>query len=93
MQYEWDEAKAQQNRRKHGIRFADAVVALEDNLAITIEDDTATSEERFLTLGRSDASRVLLVVWCMRCGDVIRIISARRATANERRQFWKGVEP
>ncbi|MDX8402665.1 MAG: BrnT family toxin [Mariprofundaceae bacterium] len=86
MRYEWDRNKAESNRRKHGVRFADAVLVLEDGLALTIEDDSAQGEQRFITIGADDAGRVLVVIWTMR-RDAIRIISARKATAHERKAY------
>ena len=85
MNYQWDDEKAQSNYRKHGIEFADAVSALADDYAITIEDDYP-DEERFVTIGTDAFRRVLVVVFTWR-GESIRIISARKATPNERRQY------
>jgi uncharacterized protein len=85
--FEWDPNKARSNLRKHGIDFADAVAAFEDERAITIRDElTAVNEQRFLTLGRESRGRVVVVAYTWR-GSVIRIFSARRATARERRQY------
>ena len=85
MEFEWDPRKAELNRTKHGVAFADAVGAFEDELALTIADDHA-SEERFISLGCDFLGRVLVVVFCWR-GETIRIISARKATRSERRQY------
>ncbi len=87
MRYEWDRTKAASNLRKHGIRFADAVTALEDDHALTIEDDSAQDERRFVTIGMNDALHLLVVIWTERVIDVIRIISARKATAHERKMY------
>jgi len=87
MRYEWDRTKATSNLRKHGIRFADAVTALEDDHALTIEDDSAQDERRFVTIGMNDALHLLVVIWTERVIDVIRIISARKATAHERKMY------
>ncbi|MDX8411985.1 MAG: BrnT family toxin [Mariprofundaceae bacterium] len=87
MRYEWDKSKAVSNARKHGVRFANAVVALEDDSALTLEDDSAEGERRFVTIGMDDTFRILVVVWTERKGDVVRIISARKATANERKAY------
>jgi uncharacterized DUF497 family protein len=84
--YEWDPAKAQANLRKHGIDFADAALVLEDEQAITVPDEATTSEERFITVGRDPLSRVLVVVYTWRA-DSIRLISARKATRREQRQY------
>lgn len=85
MTYEWDPAKAAENRRKHGIEFADAVGVFEDPYALT-RTDIEQAEERFVTLGRDFLDRVVVVVWTAD-GDVLRPISARGATARERRQY------
>jgi len=87
MRYEWDKAKAASNLRKHGIRFADAVTTLEDDYALTVEDDSAEGEMRFVTIGMNDALHLLVVVWTERVCDLIRIISARKATAHERKTY------
>ncbi len=88
MTYEWDRNKAGANVRKHGIRFSDALTVLEDDLALTMEDDN-TDERRWLTLGRDHFGRVLVVVYAWR-GDEIRIISARKASPEERRRYGRG---
>ena len=85
MKYEWDKAKAAANRRKHGVRFADAVTVLEDSNAVTIEDEHP-NEERFVTLGLDALGRLLVVVYTFR-DDTIRIISARKATSAEQRYY------
>ena len=85
MSFEWDDDKARANLQKHGIDFADAVFVLEDETAITLEDDTA-DEERFATIGIDAFGRVLVVIYMWR-EDVIRLISARKATARERQQY------
>jgi len=85
MSYEWDPNKAKSNHKKHGVRFADAVGVFEDENAITIEDDHE-KEDRFITIGRDFLSRILVVVYTFR-DIVIRIISARKATARERKMY------
>jgi uncharacterized DUF497 family protein len=80
--YEWDPEKAAANYRKHGIRFADAVGVLEDDDALTIEDDS-TDEKRFKTLGTDFLGRILVVIYTWR-GGVLRVISARKATPSQR---------
>jgi hypothetical protein len=85
MAYQWDKKKAQVNRRKHGVSFADAVAVFEDDWAITIPDDYP-DEERFATIGRDMLGRILIVVYTWR-GDDIRIISARKATRREKEQY------
>ena len=83
--FEWDPKKAASNVRKHGIRFADAVSVLEDDRAITVSDDS-TGEERWVTIGMDAVGRIVVVVYTWR-GERIRIISARRATQREGRQY------
>ncbi|MGH8244616.1 MAG: BrnT family toxin [Steroidobacteraceae bacterium] len=85
VEFEWDPAKAVSNWRKHGIRFADAVAALEDPLALTVPDDYP-SESRFVTIGQDALGQFLVVVYTWRA-HAIRLISARRATPRERRQY------
>jgi uncharacterized DUF497 family protein len=87
--YEWDPKKAASNLRKHGVDFADAVTALEDESALTINDDDP-EEERFATIGMDALVRVLVVVYTWR-GENVRIISARNATPAERRQYQEGL--
>jgi hypothetical protein len=86
MDYEWDPAKAEANRAKHGVRFADAVAVFSDVAALTL-DDPHSDEERFVTIGIDALARVLVVVWTWRGEATIRIISARRATHGEREQY------
>jgi hypothetical protein len=85
MAVEWDPAKAKSNFGKHGIRFADAVTALEDISAISIRDESER-EERWVAIGVDCLARVLVVVYTWR-GDDIRLISARQATPAERLQY------
>jgi uncharacterized DUF497 family protein len=87
LDFEWDRAKAEANLRKHGIDFADATSVLFDDLAVTLVDESA-DEERFITIGNDAMNRSLVVVYTMR-GQSIRIISARQATARERRDYEK----
>ncbi|MBP7706580.1 MAG: BrnT family toxin [Candidatus Aminicenantes bacterium] len=88
MTYEWDRDKAGANVRKHGIFFSDALTVLEDDLALTMEDLNA-DERRWLTLGRDHFGRVLVVIYTWR-RDEIRIISARKASPDERRRYGRG---
>jgi len=83
---EWDPVKARSNLGKHGIDFADAISALEDENSLTIEDPPCESERRWVTLGVDSLGRMLVVVFTWR-GDRIRLISARPATPSERRQY------
>jgi len=88
MSFEWDRKKADANLRKHGIDFADAVAVLEDELALTMEDEGDHGEERLVTVGMDALNRLLVVVWCgVDEGDSIRIISARPATKREKDDY------
>ena len=84
MHCEWDPAKARANLRKHGVDFADAVIALEDDLALTVADPDAKGEERFVSVGMDAGSRLLETVFTLR-GNRVRLMSSRRATRAERR--------
>ena len=88
MVYQWNRDKAATNLRKHGVDFADAVSVFSDDLAITIPDERF-DEERFVSIGLDAFGRVLVVVYTLR-GDEIRVISARNATRQERRQYEEG---
>ncbi len=85
MEYEWNDEKAASNVRKHRIDFADAVSVFADDAAITIVDEHP-DEERFITIGIDAFGRILVVVYTWR-GDHIRLISARKATRHERKQY------
>ena len=91
LRFSWDPRKARSNERKHGVSFEEAQTVFFDEHALLLEDpDPSEGEQRFLLLGLSFASRVLLVCHCLReGGDVIRIISARRATKAEEGQYWE----
>ena len=86
MRYEWDPPKARANQAKHGVRFADAVAALEDDDAQTVADPHP-DEERYATLGMDGLGRVLVVVYTWRGIGTVRLISARRATRQERLRY------
>jgi uncharacterized DUF497 family protein len=91
MDCEWDPRKGAENLNKHGVDFADAVFALEDENALTIEDRDA-DELRFKTLGMGPYSKVLYVVHAERGENCIRIISARPATKPEVKQYYQGLD-
>jgi uncharacterized protein len=84
--YEWDPEKAASNLRKHGVSFADAVAVFADEFALSIED-TFPDEERFIVLGLDAFGQLLIVVYTWRAEERIRIISARKATRQERAQY------
>ena len=82
--------KARLNARKHGIQFADAVLVLEDDNALTTTEHAADGEERWITLGVDALGRILVVVYTWRKSGV-RIISARPATPGERDRYAEGL--
>jgi uncharacterized DUF497 family protein len=90
MRFSWTSGKTARNRLKHGVDFADAVIALEDENALTIEDH-GHNEQRFKSLGLGPELKVLFVVHAQCCEDCIRIISARKADRSEARQYYQGI--
>jgi uncharacterized protein len=80
---EWDPAKGEINRRKHGVNFEEAATALLDPMALAQEDETSVGETRWVLIGMSAETRLLTVVYTMRAPDRIRLISARKATSRE----------
>ena len=88
IRFEWDPAKAESNEQKHGVSFEEAKTAFWDEHGLLLEDpEHPSGEERFVLLGLSRSLRLLVVVHTLRRGDVIRIISARRATRHEAKQY------
>ena len=90
MEITWDPHKAEINFKKHKIRFSDAETVLFDPFALTLEDQVISSEQRFVTVGADTIGRIIAVVYSYRM-DTIRLISARKATPNERKQYEKGI--
>jgi uncharacterized protein len=82
---EWDTRKAAANLKKHGVDFADAFTVLHDEQAITLRDDEG-DQERYVTIGMDAFGNVLVVVYTWR-GQRPRLISARKATPEEREQY------
>ncbi len=91
MRFDWDPAKAASNLRKHQVSFEEAKTVFFDDFAVQFFDDEHShSEERFIMLGMSSTARLLVVCHCERAeGEVIRIISARKATRGES-AFYQG---
>ena len=86
MHFEWDRAKAEANRKKHKVTFDEAVSIFYDPLSATFPDpDSSHAEERLVSIGRSSRERLLVVAHTEQ-GETIRIISARLATAHERKR-------
>lgn len=94
LRFEWDAAKARLNERKHGVSFVEAETAFADEHGLLLDDpEHSAVEDRFILLGLSGSQRLLVVVHCYReAEDIIRIISARKATRPERTHYlsrWK----
>lgn len=84
MKFEWDSRKAEKNRAKHKVTFTEAVTVFQDTLSMTYPDiDHSGDEDRYLIIGATTSSKVLVVSHAYR-KDIIRIISARKATTKER---------
>jgi hypothetical protein len=89
---EWDKETAEQNERKHGVSFEEALTVLNDPLSVTIPDsDHSAREQRMLLFGKSAIGRYLMVSITER-GDSVRLISARRMTPRERKNYERGLE-
>jgi uncharacterized DUF497 family protein len=94
-EFDWDPAKAESNRRKHGVTFEAAMGVFSDPQALSLLDnESGQGEERWVTIGRNPASNLLLVVhtYIELSAEraAIRIISARRPTRREARQYQEG---
>lgn len=91
IRFEWDEKKSRQNIRKHGVSFEEAQsVFLDDHAMRFYDPDHSDDEDRFLMLGLSFTLRILVVCHCYReRDDVIRIISARKATRQEGEHYGR----
>ncbi len=91
IEFEWDASKAKSNFEKHGVSFEEAKSVFYDEYASQFFDEEhSESEDRFIMLGISNYSRVLVVIHCERDGgEIIRLISARKATKKER-GFYEG---
>ena len=91
MIYEWDAEKAKRNLQKHSVTFEDAASVFLDPLALTFPDpDHSSGEDREITIGRSGTQQVVFVSHCQRRHRV-RIISARKTTRGERKQYEEGI--
>ena len=88
IRFEWDPRKAKSNEKKHGVSFEEAQAVFFDEQALLFEDPQPLhEEERFVLLGLSSSLRLLVVVHALRDRDVIRIVSARKATRLESREY------
>ena len=94
LEFSWDPEKAKTNKKKHGVSFGEAQTAFYDENGRMIHDsDHSEDEDRFILLGMSTKPRILTVCHCYRSQEaIIRIISARKATKNEERQY-RGLKP
>jgi uncharacterized DUF497 family protein len=90
VRFEWDPQKAKTNLGTHGVSFAEAVTALEDDFALTREDPDADDEVRFVTLGLSSLANLVVVVYVYRRPDIIRVISAWKANKRQREAYEEG---
>ena len=87
MEFEWNPRKARGNLRKHGVTFHEAATVLGDSLSATVSDpEHSTEEARYITIGRSDQGRLLMVAHA-ESRKRIRIISARTLTRSERKAY------
>lgn len=88
--FEWDEDKGKRNLRKHGVSFIEAIQAFYDPIATHVFDEAHSEpgEQRFVIVGSPRPDRLLVVVYCYR-GKVVRLISVRKATRLERREYEK----
>ena len=91
--FEWDERKNASNQRKHGVSFAEArSVFMDANAGQAFDPDHSEEEDRFMLVGVSDRLRVLAVFYCYRREySMIRIISARKTTEAEEKDYWRVI--
>lgn len=93
IEFEWNPTKAIANKKKHNVSFEEAQSVFYDDFAVQFYDEeNSETEDRFLMLGLSNESKLLLVCHCEKEeGNIIRIISARRATKNESKLYKGGT--
>jgi hypothetical protein len=87
---DFDPKKDAANLRKHGVSLSEADGVLNDPLAITVEDESAKGEQRFVTIGMNVVGSLMVVIHSPR-GDDVRIISVRKTDPRERRDYEKGI--
>ena len=92
IKFEWDNNKNEINKKKHGLSFEEAKEVFGDENAILFDDpDHSLDEDRFLIIGSVKSSKICIVSHCYRDNDnIIRLISARQATKNEKRFYEEG---
>lgn len=94
LRFEWDEDKAEANVTKHGVTFDEASTVFGDPLAVIFDDEEHSRDElREIIIGHSLLQRMLLVSFTERGSEVVRIISARKATRRERKNHEEGTRP
>ncbi|MEI8371594.1 MAG: BrnT family toxin [Planctomycetota bacterium] len=92
LQFEWDEDKAVSNLQKHGVSFDEASTVFTNPLAVLFDDEEHSDDEiREIAIGHTILQRLVLVFFTERGEDLIRIISARKATKRERRDHEEGT--
>jgi hypothetical protein len=91
--FEWDDDKARSNQTKHGVTFDEASTVFDDSLARIFDDEAHSSDERReIIIGHSINNQLLLVCFTERPKDILRIISARLATAKERNDYEENID-
>ena len=92
IKFEWNKSKSEINIKKHGVSFEEAKSVFFDEFAVQFFDsENSNIEDRFLMLGMSNETNLLIVCHCERdSGNTIRVISARKATKNERNHYHRG---
>jgi uncharacterized protein len=88
VRFEWDPHKAQVNKRKHEVTFEEVAECFADSLAMILID--RDHPDRLILIGQSQARRLIFTVYAEKDADVIRIISARKATRTERKRYEEG---
>lgn len=92
IKFDWNAAKAAANIKKHGVSFEEAKSVFFDDFAVQFFDrENSKTEDRFLMLGMSNQTKLLIVCHCERDdGNTLRVISARKATKNESKHYMRG---
>ncbi len=94
LRFEWDEDKAASNFLKHGVTFEEACTVFADPLAVIFEDEEHSVEEtREILIGHSGMNHLVLVSFTERGEDLVRIISARKASKREKKDYEEGTRP
>jgi uncharacterized DUF497 family protein len=91
MRFEWDDVKAAANRRRHGVSFREAASVFTNPLARIFDDEDHSADElRKIMIGHSRVGRLLVISYTVH-GEAVRIISARKATRNERKDYEEDI--